>query len=125
MPREDIVLYLCVHGAKHAWLRLKYLCDILVLMDKGFSNDIELLLARADQVGVLNMVTQGLLLAHQVLNMRLSPAVSAKMQTNLAAQRLVTVAQQALREDESYWDTNRPLALMKKPARTLRLLNYT
>jgi len=121
MSREDILLYLCVHGAKHAWNRLKYLCDIPMLMD----NDIERLLARARQLGVLNMVTQGFLLAHQVLNMPLPPAISAEVQTNPTAQGLVKVAQQVLREDESYWETDKPLALVKKPARILRVLKYT
>lgn len=124
MSREDILLYLCVHGAKHAWARLKYLCDIPVLMDNGFSKDIEPLLVRARQLGVLNMVTQGFLLAHQVLNMPLPPAISAEAQANPTAQTLVKVAQQVLREDESYWEADKPLALVKKPARILRVLNY-
>jgi hypothetical protein len=125
MPREDILLYLCVHGANHAWVRLKYLCDLPVLMDNGFSNDIEPLLARARQLGVLNLITQGFLLAHQVLNMPLPPAISAKAQTNPTVQRLVNVAQQVLREDESYWETGKPLALVKKTARTLCVFKYT
>jgi hypothetical protein len=123
MPREDILLYLCVHGANHAWARLKYLCDIPVLMDNGFSNDIEQLLARARQLGVLNMVTQGFMMAHQVLNMPLPPAISA--QAHPTVQRLVNVAQQVLREDESYWNNKKPLALVKKPARVLRVFNYS
>jgi hypothetical protein len=35
LPTEELLLYLCVHGATHAWFRLKWLADVAALLRKG------------------------------------------------------------------------------------------
>ncbi len=38
LPPEEHFIYVCVHGAKHQWMRLKWLCDVYVF---ALSNDLD------------------------------------------------------------------------------------
>ena len=120
MAPEDLLPYLCVHGAKHAWFRLRWLCDIAELLDNGFSIDMDRLIERSNKLGVSRMLAQGLLLAHQVLNAPLPASVSQVIQQDSTVRTLAQVAYQALMQDERYW---LPTAtLLTKPKRMLYLL---
>jgi hypothetical protein len=67
---EDLLLTLCVHAAKHAWIRLCWLRDIAVAMS-SLSLDWHALLSRAAEFGILRIVGVSLVLAHQLLGANL------------------------------------------------------
>jgi hypothetical protein len=64
---EITFIYLCVHGAFHAWRRLFWLCDLSV-----FLHNIDLdwlgLIRIAEKLGATRTVGQGATLAHQLLH---------------------------------------------------------
>jgi hypothetical protein len=65
---DDLLLALCVHGAKHRWERLKWICDIAELVASSW--DIiawDYLRARARALGGERMLLLGLFLAHDLL----------------------------------------------------------
>ena len=64
---EDMLLLLCVHGSKHCWERLIWICDIAALVSAEPGLDWEGALRRARQLRVARMVFVGLLLAVEVL----------------------------------------------------------
>ena len=64
---EDMLLLLCVHGSKHCWERLMWICDIAALISAEPDLDWDGALRRARQLRVARMVFVGLLLADEVL----------------------------------------------------------
>lgn len=72
---EDNILYLCTHGAMHAWFRLRWLYDLAMIIEKK-DLDWAMLLERADKLKVSRFLCQGLELAHVLLGTKI-PAVKA------------------------------------------------
>lgn len=64
---EDLLLVLCVHGAKHRWSRLEWLCGVALLLHSSPALDWPLLMARARTHRAARRVGLGLLLAHDTL----------------------------------------------------------
>jgi hypothetical protein len=66
---EDLLLILCVHGSKHRWDRLEWLCGVAELLrGEAATLDWEHAVTRASTIGARRMLLLGLLLAHQLLN---------------------------------------------------------
>ena len=106
MPRQEQLLYLCAHGAHTGWFRLKWLCDIAELAGDDSGIDVTQLIARARDLGVTRTLVQGLVLAHQMLDVPLSAALSSGMRQDGIVQSLVHLSTQALEQDERYWSTD-------------------
>ena len=64
---EDTLLILCVHGAKHLWIRLAWICDVSELILAHRDMDWEQILARARALGSERMLLLGLRLASDLL----------------------------------------------------------
>lgn len=63
---EESLLFLVIHGASHAWFRLKWLCDVEVMLRQGgFSW--ERLNALAEHLGVEALLNQAVILARHLL----------------------------------------------------------
>jgi hypothetical protein len=68
---EDLLLILCVHGSKHLWEKLKWVCDVAELVRAHVQNiDWQLVTAQANQYGARTMVELGLALAHDLVRTR-------------------------------------------------------
>lgn len=100
IPPEDLVLYLCAHGAHTGWFRLKWLCDLPELISQL---DMPRLVSRAYDLGMSRMLAQGLVLAHRWLDMPLSDVKTAGMYEDKTVQHLVRFAERALIADERCW----------------------
>lgn len=85
---EDLLLILCVHGAKHLWERLIWLCDIAELVAKTPALDWPEVMSRAQERGVRRMTVLGLVLARDVLGTDLPPEVQQWFTTQPEALRL-------------------------------------
>jgi hypothetical protein len=118
MSRQELLLYLCAHGAHTGWFRLKWLCDIAELIGRDSGIDMAQLFARAQDFGVDRVLAQGLLLAHRMLGSPLPAALSAETGRDRAVQSLVRLSMRALEQDERYWSTdNTPVSFMPAQAR--------
>ena len=62
---EDLMLALCVHAAKHAWVRLSWLCDIARLTEQSLNW--KFIHEEADRLGVRRIVSVTLWLASEFL----------------------------------------------------------
>ena len=62
---ETLMLFLCVHGAKHLWSRLQWLGDVARLARK--QPDWACIWELANEAGCARPVLLGLLLAHELL----------------------------------------------------------
>lgn len=78
---EDLLLILCVHGSKHAWRRLDWICDISELLCRYQKIDFELVMERARRLGVERMLFLGLFLATDLLEASLPEPILQRLQT--------------------------------------------
>ena len=75
---EDLLIVLCVHGSKHAWEQLKWVCDVAELLRSHPDLDWERIFSNASAWGCRRLICIGLSLAHHVLDAPLSEGVRAR-----------------------------------------------
>src|SRR6266496_180870 len=63
---EDLILYQCFHGTKHAWRQLESISSLSELIRSGREIDWPLVIERASRARARRMLMLGLLLAQQV-----------------------------------------------------------
>lgn len=77
--REDLLLILSFHGAKHMWERLEWICGVAELIRQG-DLDWELALTRASHIGSRRVILLGAALAKRLLDAPLPSVVQAELQ---------------------------------------------
>ncbi|MGH2413564.1 MAG: nucleotidyltransferase family protein, partial [Microcystaceae cyanobacterium] len=85
---EDLLLYLCVHGARHCWEELKWSCDLAELLHTHQGLDWDWILEQSRILGVERLLWLGLLLTHELLGTTFPENVLQKMQADRTAQVL-------------------------------------
>ena len=83
---EDLLLALCIHGSKHLWERLAWICDISELIESQQEFNWGQLIARAQATGSERMLFMGLRLAMDLIGARLP----AEVETAIKADPVVT-----------------------------------
>ncbi len=78
---EDLLLILCVHGTKHRWGFLEWICDVAHLIDCQHEMDWDRVLKRANAHGSERMLLLGLFLASELLGAMPPKEISKKLQT--------------------------------------------
>lgn len=76
---DDQFAYLCVHGASHAWSRLKWLADLNALLARAGEAGITRLYRHAQATGSGFCAGQALLLCQSLLDRRLPAALDAEL----------------------------------------------
>jgi Uncharacterised nucleotidyltransferase len=92
---NDLFAYLCVHGAQHAWSRLKWLADLNALVATNAA-DIAQLYRHAQSIGASLCAGQALSLCQRVLGLSLPASLADEIQANKRVQRLVAIAMAAM-----------------------------
>jgi hypothetical protein len=85
----DLMLALCVHGSKHEWTRLQWICDVAALIERYPDLDLATLLEDARSRGVARMLLLGLGLAQRTLGARTPSVVMRSLESDPVASRLV------------------------------------
>jgi hypothetical protein len=68
---EDLLLFLSVHGSRHQWRRLEWICDIAEMVRSHPKMDWQRVMARADALRIRRRLTLGLLLSSDLLGAEL------------------------------------------------------
>jgi hypothetical protein len=98
---EDMLLILCVHGSKHAWGRLGWICDVAELIRVQQDIGWERIMAQASAPGGERMLFLGLLLASDLLGVALPEVVSRRVLADPTVKVLARqVCEQLFRETE-------------------------
>jgi hypothetical protein len=92
---EYLLLYLCAHGTKHCWLRLRDLCDIALYVVSTPALDWELCLTLSKSANCDLVLKHALLLARKVLGLELPLAIRNYCE-DAEAQALADTAQSFL-----------------------------
>jgi hypothetical protein len=74
---EDLLLYLCVHAAKHGWVALGSICDVAETIRARPGIDLMTMLDEATRLGSRRMFLTGILLAHELLDAPVHPDIVA------------------------------------------------
>jgi hypothetical protein len=67
LSTQDLLLHLCVHGAKHAWTSLAWILDLAALISCNPGLDWPAIVAQANSQGGQRLLLLGLYLAHDLL----------------------------------------------------------
>ena len=86
---EDLLIVLCVHGSKHAWDALKWVCDVAELLRAHDHLDWDRIFSSASTWRCRRLVYMGLSLAHLLVDAPLPESVLARLSTDSDVQMLV------------------------------------
>jgi hypothetical protein len=67
LSTSDLLLHLCVHGAKHGWATLGWICDVAVLACRNPGLEWSRMIAEAASLGGRRLLLLGLYLAYSLL----------------------------------------------------------
>ncbi len=96
LAEAELIAYLCVHGASHAWSRLKWLADLGALLARRTEAERADLYARAQDLGAGNTAALAFRLCARLLDIPIPAAVGTEIAANRKAARLETLALDAL-----------------------------
>jgi hypothetical protein len=87
--KEELILYLCVHGAKHCWERLGWLCDLAALLRRNPDIEWDRLLSECRAQGNERILLLGIALAAELLGSELPGALEVEIRTHAGLRGLV------------------------------------
>jgi hypothetical protein len=96
MPDALQFVFLATHGARHEWVRLQWVCDIAVMVDRATPDEVRAWLAEAERYGLANPAVQALVLAHRLLGVALPPEVARAYARSRRIRYMVRRAEEAL-----------------------------
>jgi hypothetical protein len=67
LSTSDLLLHLCVHGAKHGWTALGWICDVAILAHRASGLEWSRMIAEATSLGGRRLLLLGLYLAYDLL----------------------------------------------------------
>jgi len=94
-PEFDLI-FACVHGAQHAWSRLKWLADVAAMFRPMDEAQVIALYEYARRMRVQRAVAQALLLCGKYLHLPVPAAIVAEARRSWRTRLLVRMAEQAM-----------------------------
>lgn len=79
---DRLLAYLCVHGASHGWMRLKWLADVYALLPSDDADACERVYRRLLELGAGRSAGQALLLCHDLLQLPLSAGLMRTLESD-------------------------------------------
>ncbi len=125
MSGEDLLLYLCLHGAKHGWERLSWIIDVGGVISRHADLDWERIISDVRGSGCDRTFGLGLALAREVTKAKLPPLVEEMIQMDVAIPDLMKKVVEWLGASEApslLEQTIFLLQLQKSPAERGRML---
>jgi Uncharacterised nucleotidyltransferase len=88
LPTEELLLTLCVHGARHLWERMSWVCDIAGVLFRNHNLDFQRLLQRARETDSERMLLLGLCLARDCAAASLPNEIERKISSDAVVSAL-------------------------------------
>ncbi len=85
---EDAIFVLCIHGTKHWWERLRWICDVAEVVNRGLVTDWDDVKTAAVHARCLRSVSLGLWLAGDLLSANLPPETMRRFEFTPGIKRL-------------------------------------
>jgi hypothetical protein len=109
LPPEELLLALTVHGTKHLWEKLLWLCDVAWLVSVTKELDWDRIISISSAVGCRRMLFLGLQLARDLFGVELPHGVDRAIQSERGLGRLANEVRANL-----FVEGNEPALLYKK-----------
>ena len=109
---EDLLPILCLHGYKHFWERLEWICGIGELIRAQPQLDWARVVAPSAALGIERILLLGLSLAHDPLDAALPEEILQKVQNDAEVKRLST------------WAANRLFQEPSRPPRSFEAISF-
>jgi hypothetical protein len=93
---ERLLLFLCVHGTRHLWMRLQWVCDVARLIEISPEISWVTVFELASLNGGEHIVLLGLLLAHDLLHVSLPADILRRAREDSVIQPLAAQVEQRL-----------------------------
>ena len=93
---EDLLLILCIHGSKHVWQRLAWICDVANLIEVYKEMEWERILEQSHQMKIERIVLLGLFLAKDLVGIELPEEIVRKFDHIPEVQKLSTKVYETL-----------------------------
>ena len=88
LPVDDLLLVLCVHGAKHTWERLGWICDVAMIMCHHPELNWESIFAKARRIDAERLLILGVRLATDLFGAPLPPETLGSVHAHAPATAL-------------------------------------
>lgn len=85
----DLLLYVCMHGSRHGWVRLIWIADVAEMVRRREDLDWKEVWSRARRFGAERSLALGLRLAHELLDLALPADVERRIYEDRALDPLV------------------------------------
>jgi hypothetical protein len=92
LPPEETLLLLSVHGAKHLWCKLGWVCDVVGLLEASTPPDLSRTFEIAGRCGATRLLSLALLLSERISGVRLPEEISTQIDADLMAASLARQA---------------------------------
>jgi len=96
MDPEITLLMLCMHGSKHVWSRLNWICDVGQLLASFPDLNWKEVTREAQRVGLWRPLVLGVLLAHRITGATVPQVVLERFESDITACRLARHVQEHL-----------------------------
>ena len=96
MSPEITLLMLCMHGSKHVWSRLLWICDVAQLLASSPSLDWKVVTHDAKEAGLSRTLALGILLSHRVMGATVPQTVLRRFEADTTARLLAEHIQENL-----------------------------
>jgi hypothetical protein len=101
------LLVLCMHGSKHTWSRLIWVCDVARLLEAHSDLDWDRAMRESKRVGLWRTLALGTLLAHRIAKTPIDNTVQRKFESDSAANRLAIYIEQNIFDSPGSTPTSR------------------
>jgi hypothetical protein len=88
MSPEITLLVLCMHGSKHVWSRLIWICDVAQVLISSPELNWKDVMQEASSTGLWRSLALGVLLAHRVTGVEVPQAVLRRFESDSTARKL-------------------------------------
>jgi len=89
LSSEDMLLILCVHASGHLWERISWICDIAEFIESNTNIDWQILLEKGEIHGFKRILQINILLAIDLLNLKLSNQILKDLNIDESTRNLV------------------------------------
>jgi hypothetical protein len=96
LPPEEHLAYLCAHGAYHAWVRIKWLCDIAACLRLPMSLDWEHFASEIPRMELERPVAQAMSLSQRLLDAPQPPSLQTLTGSVCALPGLLAAAEESM-----------------------------
>jgi hypothetical protein len=100
---EQLLMLLCMHGARHTWTRLAWICDVAELVLAYPQLPWHTIMRQAHDLRSSRMLLLALCLAHSLLGVGLPEAIAARIEADLVVCTLAEQVTHRLFEEHQRW----------------------